>query len=228
MVLQYFSATIFKALGFSSPTLTSLSVAGTNFIFTIVAFNLIDRLGRRRSLLYTIPFMVLGLLSCAVAFTFIRLPTTSNTSIPSPQQPQPNTSIPRATAIAILASLLLYIASYAVGLGPIPWTQSELFPLSVRSLGSSLSTATNWFCNTVVGLSFLPMMELLGAGWTFVVYAGVCAVGWGIVWGIYPETSGLGLEEVGSLLKEGWGVKDSVRRFEEGRRNRGTQEDDDS
>jgi MFS transporter, SP family, solute carrier family 2 (myo-inositol transporter), member 13 len=188
-----------------------------------VAFNLIDRLGRRRSLLYTIPFMALGLLACAVAFTSIHLPTTSNTSITTPQAP--TTTISRGPAICILVSLLLYIASYAVGLGPIPWTQSELYPLSVRSLGSSLSTATNWFCNTVVGLSFLPMMEILGAGWTFVIYAAVCVVGWVVVWRIYPETSGLGLEDVGGLLKTGWGVKESMVSFEEGRRkNRGGQE----
>src|ERR1700733_2322342 len=60
--LMYFSATIFQLLGFRSPTLTSLSVAGTNFLFTVAAFNLIDRIGRRKILLLTVPAMVIGLL----------------------------------------------------------------------------------------------------------------------------------------------------------------------
>jgi len=37
---------------------------------------------------------------------------------------------------------------------------------------------------------------------------------------IYPETAGLGLEDVGGLLREGWGVKDSLGRFGERRRGR--------
>lgn len=52
------------------------------------------------------------------------------------------------------------------------------------------------------------------------VYATVCAVGWVVIWGIYPETRGLGLEEVGGLLKDGWGVEESLRR-EGGRMGRG-------
>ncbi|KIX95209.1 uncharacterized protein Z520_09125 [Fonsecaea multimorphosa CBS 102226] len=213
--LMYFSATIFQLLGFQSPTLTSLSVAGTNFLFTIAAFHLIDRLGRRRILLLTIPVMVLALLLCAGAFSFVplhsgdRIETTVNSPSGNPVPPLP--------AIAILVAMLLYVSTYAMGLGPVPWQQSELFPLSVRSLGSSLATATNWFCNTVVGLTFLPMMDFLGAQWTFVTYAGICALGWVVVWSIYPETMGLRLEEVGELLKNGWGVDESLERLERSR-----------
>lgn len=70
---MYFSATIFRLIGFSSPTLTSLSIALTNFAFTLVAFYAIDRIGRRHILLYSIPIMVLGLVLCAVAFRFVDL-----------------------------------------------------------------------------------------------------------------------------------------------------------
>src|SRR4051812_30626846 len=76
------------------------------------------------------------------------------------------------------------------------WMQSELFPLNVRSLGSSISTSTNWGANFIVGLTFLPMMEFLTPFWTFIIYAGVCIVGWLFIWRIYPETKGLSLEEV--------------------------------
>ncbi|KAF7618447.1 hypothetical protein AFLA_007339 [Aspergillus flavus NRRL3357] len=114
--------------------------------------------------------------------------------------------------ITILLCLTVYTASYAFGLGNVPWQQSELFPLSVRSLGSAFATATNWASNFVVGLTFLPMMELLSPGWTFGTYAVVCAVSWFAVWAIYPEMSGLGLEEVKELLADGWGVKESLAR----------------
>lgn len=212
--LMYFSATIFSLLSFSSPTLTSLTVATTNFVFTIAAFYLIDRVGRRRILLYTIPIMVVALLICAGAFTFVTLPHHSTIDGNGPAE-NDSSSSSRAPAIVIMLSLMLYVSPYAVGLGPVPWQQSELFPLSVRSLGSALATATNWGCNTLVGLTFLPMMALLTPGWTFVCYAAVCLLGWLAVYAIYPETAGLELEDVGQLLRTGWGVQESVRRSRE-------------
>jgi SP family myo-inositol transporter-like MFS transporter 13 len=106
-----------------------------------------------------------------------------------------------------VASIILYVAGYATGLGNVPWQQSELFPLNIRSLGSSLATAVNWGSNTVVGLTFLQMLDGLGPSWTFLIYAFVCLVGWFAIWLVYPETKGLTLEETGELLKEGWGVQ---------------------
>lgn len=194
---MYFSATIFKMVGFAVPTLTSLSVAGTNFALTVVAILLIDRVGRRRMLLVSVPPMVAGLLLAAYGFTFVTLDMTSGTADPDPDASQ------RYGAAVILASIIVYVASYALGLGNVPWMQSELFPLPVRSLGSGLATATNWGANFVVGLTFLPLMDVLGPARTFVMYALVCCVGYGLVWAWYPETAGLSLEETGALL-EGW------------------------
>ena len=220
--LMYFSATIFQLLRFNSPTLTSLSVAGTNFIFTIVAFYFIDRVGRRKILLVTIPFMLVALLACGASFAFVGQPShrQHRSEVPSSNADAATTNSGTSwlPAIGILASILVYVAAYADGLGVVPWQQSELFPLSVRSLGSSLATATNWGCNTVVGLTFLPMMDFLTPQWTFVCYAIVCAIGWIVVWRIYPETMGLGLEEVGELLKDGWGVRESIDRLKRRRR----------
>lgn len=110
-------------------------------------------------------------------------------------------------AFTILISIMIYVAAYALGLGNVPWMQSELFPLAVRSLGSGLSTATNWGSNFIVGLTFLPLMDLLSPSWTFVLYSIVCGIGYVLVWRIYPETAGLSLEEATALLENGWGVR---------------------
>ncbi|KAG2414199.1 hypothetical protein HFD88_003390 [Aspergillus terreus] len=206
--LMYFSATIFSILSFSSPTLTSLSVALTNFIFTLLAFSLIDRIGRRRILLYSIPVMTLSLLICAMIFSSLNIPRSSF----GPQARTEEDAHSSLLPLGILLCLTVYTASYAFGLGNVPWQQSELFPLNVRSIGSALATATNWGSNFVVGLTFLPMMEFLSPGWTFAAYAVVCFVGWFGVWAIYPEMSGLSLEEVKGLLANGWGVRESLSR----------------
>lgn len=202
--LMYFSATIFSMLSFSSPTLAALSVAMTNFVFTMLAFILIDRIGRRRILLYSIPVMAISLGVCAFAFPFLKLPNLSDL------QESPNSSDAARDdpllPMVILVCFTVYTASYAFGLGNVPWQQSELFPLNVRSLGSAFATATNWGSNFAVGLTFLPMMEILTPGWTFAVYAAICAIGWFCVWFIYPELNGLSLEEVKWLLATGWGL----------------------
>ncbi|KAF2840637.1 general substrate transporter [Patellaria atrata CBS 101060] len=217
--LMYFSATIFLLAGFSTPTLTALSIAGTNFAFTLVAFSLIDRVGRRRILLSSIPVMVLGLVGAAVAFSFLDLGFGGGEG-----DGEGVGSLDGGTATGgdraakpLLLTLLLYVAAYATGLGTVPWQQSELFPLPTRALGSALATATNWGSNFLVGLTFLPLMEALGPSATMALYALVCAAGWAVVWGIYPETAGLGLEEVRGVLEGGWGVRESVRGFGERR-----------
>ncbi|GAM82888.1 hypothetical protein ANO11243_008740 [Dothideomycetidae sp. 11243] len=213
-VLMYFSATIFSLVGFTSPVTTSLSIAVTNFLFTLFAFSLIDAIGRRRILLISIPFMVVGLALCAVCFAYLPPLTTS----PPAKSALDDIPLPRSDfalrfsslPTALLASLILYVAAYALGLGCVPWQQSELFPLRVRGLGAALATATNWSANFVVGVTFLPLIESLGSMPTFATYAFVCAVGWVAVWIMYPETAGLELEDVGRLLADGWGVEESL------------------
>ncbi|EER43455.1 MFS myo-inositol transporter [Histoplasma capsulatum var. duboisii H88] len=224
--LMYFSATIFSLLAFSSPTLTSLSVAVTNFLFTLLAFSLIDRIGRRRILLSSVPIMTAALLLCAVAFSVFDPPTNGDDPPPPPQEPGGGSvsALAPLAPLLILTSLTIYTAAYASGIGTIPWQQSELFPLGVRSLGSALATGTNWGSNFVVGLSFLPMMDWISPVWTFVMYAVICGAGWGLTWAIYPEMSGLGLEEVRGLLVAGWGVRESVEGFKRRRGERRSEE----
>ncbi|KAB5582558.1 general substrate transporter [Coniochaeta sp. 2T2.1] len=193
--LMYFSSTIFTLLGFSIPTLTSLVVAVTNFVFTVAALLLVDTVGRRRILLYSIPFMVVGLLLSAYGFEFITIPADfSGATRTEPSE--------KHAALIILFSIMIYVAAYALGLGNVPWMQSELFSLNVRSAGSGIATATNWGANFVVGLTFLPLMDVLTPPWTFALYALICTVGYVLVWRCYPETTGLSLEEAASLLED--------------------------
>jgi SP family myo-inositol transporter-like MFS transporter 13 len=206
---MYFSATIFAMVGFRNPTATSLLVATTNFLMTLVAFQFIDRIGRRRMLLISIPFMSLGLAIAAFAFPHLTLPPRIISGTTPSSSPPPGTTTAASTPwpAILTTSMLLFVAAYALGLGNVPWHQSELFPLSVRALGSAVATATNWGSNTLVGATFLPMMDALTPRWTFAIYAAVCAVCWAGVSAIYPETAGLALEDVGKLLSRGWGVR---------------------
>ncbi|KAH0544711.1 hypothetical protein FGG08_001216 [Glutinoglossum americanum] len=207
--LMYFSATLFSLLSFRSPTLPALSIALTNLLFTFLAFLLIDRVGRRTLLLATIPVMALALSICAIAFGYITISSpaiTTDSSDGSSDGSSEDVKPPKFTTILILLTLLLYVSAYALALGIIPWFQSELFPLSTRSLGSSLSTATNWSANFLVGISFLPMLEWTTPRVTFGGYAVVCLGGWVGVWWGFPEMGGVGLEDVREVVGGGKGV----------------------
>lgn len=125
---MYFSATIFSLIGFSSPTLASLSVAITNFIFTLVAFHAIDRVGRRRILLYSVPLMVVGLWLAAVGFSFLHVPDESDLTVGISRVLNRDTSAEgpaNVWPVVILFAMVVYVAGYAIGLGCVPWQQSE-------------------------------------------------------------------------------------------------------
>lgn len=66
--LMYYSATLFKAVGFDNPTATGLIIAGVNFIFTCLALRIVDPLGRRRVMCFSAPGMVISLLLASISF----------------------------------------------------------------------------------------------------------------------------------------------------------------
>ncbi|KAK9459195.1 uncharacterized protein V1516DRAFT_681225 [Lipomyces oligophaga] len=193
--LMYFSSSLFQTVGFDNPTAVSLIISGTNMAFTIVAFLLIDLIGRRRILLCSIPIMAGALVLAAIAFHF--LPDNATGANP--------------WAIIILISMMVYVASYASGIGNVPWQQSELFPIEVRGLGTSMSTMTNWGGNLIISSTYLKMMDSITPSGTFGFFAAMCACGWIFVLMVYPETAYLTLESVQVILKEKFDIKLSYR-----------------
>nr|SIP56040.1 putative Sugar Porter [Yarrowia galli] len=210
--LMYFSATIFEVVGFDNATAVSIIVAGTNFVFTIVAFMVIDRIGRRRILLGTIWGMSLGLVVNAIAFHFLDKQKEKN---PGHVLDKEHIS---GWAYVVLVAQLVYVAFYATGIGNVPWQQSELFPISVRGVGTGMATATNWAGSLVVSSTFLTMLENITPTGTFSFYAGLCALGEVFVFFLYPETSGMDLEQIQQLLTGGFNIKESMRLSDEAKR----------
>jgi len=66
--LMYYSATLFKEIGFNQPTAVGLIISGTNFIFTLVALKWIDKIGRRRIMIWSAPGMIFGLTLASISF----------------------------------------------------------------------------------------------------------------------------------------------------------------
>ncbi|ORX54566.1 general substrate transporter [Hesseltinella vesiculosa] len=103
----------------------------------------------------------------------------------------------RAIVGVLIASLVVYVASYALGLGYAPWLiQSEIFTTAMRGKATGISTAVNWICNLIISTSFLSMTEAMSTGGTYFFYAALSIVLWVFIYWLVPETMRLSLEEI--------------------------------
>ena len=98
---------------------------------------------------------------------------------------------------AILFDVIAYLASFAVGLGPIFWLLiSEIYPTTVRGEAMSLSSVVIWLSDLLVTMTFLSLVEGLGPRASFWLYAGTCLVALVFSARMVPETKGRTLEEI--------------------------------
>jgi hypothetical protein len=72
-------------------------------------------------------------------------------------------------------SVLMQLSSFGASWGPIPWLYPpEILPLSIRAKGASLSTATNWAFNWLVG-EVTPVLQAAIKWRLYLVHAFFCA-----------------------------------------------------
>ena len=176
----YYAPIIIQTAGLSSASGAILATAGigvVNVVMTIVSMRLIDRLGRRPLLLAGIGGMTVSLSILSLSF-HVSMRT-------------------GALAWVTVISMMAYVASFAISLGPIFWLLiSEIYPLKIRSSSEGLAATFNWGSNLVVTLTFLTLVQRIGPSQTFLLYA-LCAVAaWIFSYRYVPETKGRTLEEI--------------------------------
>lgn len=180
----YYAPTIIQDTGInsdSSAILASLGVGIINVLMTVVALRLLDKRGRRELLFIGVAGMSISLFALGAAF----LGSTGTLS----------------TVIAI-GSLMLFVSSFAISLGPIFWLlNSEIYPLSVRSRAASLGTMTNWFFNFAVSLTFLPLIDAATQTGAFWIYGGIGLITLWFCWKFVPETKGRSLEQIETIFQ---------------------------
>lgn len=176
----YYAPTIFQFAGLRSNAAAILATAGVgvvNVLFTVVALWLLDRAGRRPLLLYGLVGMIVSL--AVLGFAFM----------------SPN--LGHALAWISLVCVMLYVACFAIGLGPVFWLMiSEIYPLKIRGRAMSIATVMNWGSNLLVALTFLTLLRSVGRPGTFWLYAFVGVLAWIFVYRLVPETKGKTLEQI--------------------------------
>ncbi|MFJ2895311.1 sugar porter family MFS transporter [Streptomyces sp. NPDC087218] len=180
----YYAPTIIQQTGLSASNsiFYSVAIGVINLVMTLVAIRLVDRVGRRPMVLVSLGLMAVSVFMLGLAF------------------------VTGMNSVLTLLFMVVYIAAFAGGLGPVFWTLiGEIFPPSVRAEGSSASTAVNWISNFVVSLAFLPLASLLGQGETFWVFAAICVVAFFFVGRYVPETRGRDAEQIQEALQSRFG-----------------------
>jgi MFS transporter, SP family, galactose:H+ symporter len=177
----YYAPTIVEFTGVNSSAGSILAAVGVGVInvgFTILALRLLDRAGRRTLLMIGVSGMVVSLFALGAAFKIEGGGSTLG-------------------SVVAIASLMTYVASFAISLGPIFWLlNAEIYPLSVRSKAAGIGTMANWTFNFIVSLTFLLLIEALGRSGAFWFYGCLGILTLVFCWKLVPETKGKHLEDI--------------------------------
>lgn len=184
--LIYYAPIIFTQAGFSH----DIAIIGSGIsiflivIMTMIGSVLVDKIGRRRYLLWTVPGSIIALIFMGYLFL-------GN---------GPQTDFSKLLVIICLAVYMLFNGG---SFGVCIWLiNSEIYPLFVRGKGASLGAFSNWFFTLIVSLTTLSLVTNLGATYTFWLYALISFIALVFIIFLVPETKGKTLEEIEVELKE--------------------------
>ncbi|GAA5879187.1 hypothetical protein JCM3774_002105 [Rhodotorula dairenensis] len=179
-VISYYAPLVFESAGWIGRD--AILMTGVNALIyvlsTVPTWYLVDSLGRRPILLSGATIMAIALSLCGF-FLWVDK---------------------GYTPVAVVSCVIVYNAAFGFSWGPIPWLYpAEILPNAFRVKGVSLSTASNWFSNYVVGAMTPINQEVLG--WKmYPMHAGFCVLSFLLVYFAYPETRGVPLEEMDELF----------------------------
>ncbi len=179
--IMYYAPEIFKSTGdgSNSALLQTILIGAVHVVFTLVAIKYVDKVGRKGLLLAGSCGMALCLAVIGAAFFWGFL-----------------------QGYLILISILLYIAFFAISLGPLTFVViAEIFPNRTRGRAMSISLFSLWAAVFLVSQLFPILLEEMGSAFTFWIFMIMAVINSLFVWRILPETKGKTLEEI----EKSWG-----------------------
>ncbi|MFT8801902.1 MAG: sugar porter family MFS transporter [Gluconobacter cerinus] len=192
--LLYYAPRVFQAAHFGvNASIWATTLVGlTNMILTGVAIACVDKWGRR-------PLLIL---SCAIAgFALLGVGALLAVGASSFE-----------AQIALCGFVLLFVAGFAIGEGPLVWTLcSEVQPTRGRDFGIGCSTVTNWAANWAISKTFPMIMVAMGAASTFIMFAAFNGLFVLVTLMMVPETKGVSLETLEANLFSGKKLRNLAR-----------------
>ncbi|KAK9331836.1 general substrate transporter [Lipomyces starkeyi] len=179
-VISYYAPLVFEEAGWTGRD--AILMTGLNALVyvasTVPPWFLVDHWGRR-------PILLSGAIIMAFSLSMISYSIYLDIAL---------------TPTLTVFFVIVYNAFFGYSWGPIPWLYPpEILPLSVRAKGASLSTATNWAFNWVVG-EMTPVLQELIEWRLYLLHAFFCCMSFVLVYFTYPETKGVSLEEMDQIF----------------------------
>lgn len=176
----YYSPTILKMVGFTSTSSSILATAiiqMTSIVVELGSFVVVDRWGRRKTILTGIGTMVVATALMAVLFR--------------------HGMFTAGGAGWAFFGILIYHMGYSFGFGSLVWVfASETFPARMRTVGASAMLTMDLLANLVIGLTFLSALQALGGEVVFGSFLVLAFIAWLFVYRLAPETKGRSLEDI--------------------------------
>lgn len=155
-VISYYAPLVFEQAGWvGRDAILMTGVNGITYLAsTIPPWYVVDTLGRRFILLSGAVAMIISL-SAISYFIYVDI---------------------HITPTMVVIFVMIYNAAFGYSWGPIPWLYPpEILPLSIRAKGASLSTASNWAFNWLVG-EMTPILQEAIQWRLYLLHAFFCAV----------------------------------------------------
>jgi sugar porter (SP) family MFS transporter len=174
-VIFNYAEEIYRAAGFgvSGVMLNIVATGAIGLATTMIAFFLVDKLGRR-------PLMLFGCISVGMLHVLIGLSFHFGLK-----------------GLAPLLLTLSAIGCFGISLAPITWILiAEIFPNQIRGTAVSIAVSALWIASFLVTFTFPLLNSSIGLTGAFWVFASVCFAGFFFVLRFVPETKGKSLEEI--------------------------------
>ncbi|KAJ1867559.1 hypothetical protein LPJ57_005862 [Coemansia sp. RSA 486] len=207
-VVMYYASTIFRQSGLSgnNASLLAQGINGVvNMLATIPAILWIDRWGRRKTLMF-------GSLGCGVTYFIQAVATGATQNKTVDENGDVNLNMPDGPSYLVIVMMYLFVISFAMSWGPIGWIYpSEIFPMRIRSKANSITTASNWLFNFIIGLVAPILIKKITWGLDL-IFAIIMFAAIGIIYVFFPETKNRNLEDMEVIFTGSvWAHKDKKR-----------------
>ncbi|CAL4957493.1 unnamed protein product [Urochloa decumbens] len=187
--ILFYASEVFVSAGFSSGNTGTVAMAIIQIPMIGLGVLLMDRAGRRPLLMVSAAGTCLGCLLVGGR----QIPMAQPVASASLFQEQ---HWERDLNVLALAGLLVFIGSFSLGMGGIPWViMSEIFPINMKGSAGSLVTLVNWLSSWAVSYAFNFLLIWSTYG-TFFICASICGLTVVFVERLVPETKGRTLEEI--------------------------------
>jgi sugar porter (SP) family MFS transporter len=188
-VIFYYSTSLWQSVGFSENDafLTSVINSVVNIAGTILALYLVDRIGRKKLLLWGSAQMFLALGTMAAIFAS------------APVDAEHNPVLGDVEGVIALIAANVFVFGFAFTWGPVVWVLlGEMFPNRIRASALGVAAAAQWLSNWLITVSF-PELARTGLFLAYGLYAAFALISFFFVLKMIKETKGVELEDMERL-----------------------------